>query len=151
MTTVSPISSVALAGIGFMLMAVFLFALNSAAGKWLLETFPVGEFMGIRAAITLILLSCHLARRARRVRQRAAAGVAGPAILSTTEIAINFGRSRIATRRYHNVLSRRSNLRRIFGVVLREQVGWRWTAVLIGFAGVVIALCRRQQASRCWR
>src|SRR5947209_20110639 len=49
--------SAALAGIGFMLVAVFLFALNSAAGKWLVAKYPVGEFMLIRGALTLLLLS----------------------------------------------------------------------------------------------
>src|SRR2546423_4052236 len=47
----------ALAGIGFMLVAVFLFALNSAAGKWLVAKYPVGEFMLIRSSFTLLFLS----------------------------------------------------------------------------------------------
>ena len=51
--------SAALAGIGFMLVAVFLFGLNSAAGKWLVAKYPVGEFMLIRAALTA--KSCLLA------------------------------------------------------------------------------------------
>src|SRR5256885_7031855 len=55
--------SAALAGIGFMLVAVFLFALNSAAGKWLVAKYPVGEFMLIRAALTLLLLSPVIWRR----------------------------------------------------------------------------------------
>src|SRR5438045_5750285 len=49
--------SAALAGIGFMLMAVFLFALNSAIGKWLVARYPVGEFMLIRSSFTLLFLS----------------------------------------------------------------------------------------------
>jgi hypothetical protein len=48
--------SAALAGIGFMLIAVFLFALNSAAGKWLVARYPVGEFMLIRSSFTLLFL-----------------------------------------------------------------------------------------------
>src|SRR5437763_14128660 len=48
--------SAALAGIGFMLMAVFLFELNSAAGKWLVARYPVGEFMLIRSCFTLLFL-----------------------------------------------------------------------------------------------
>ena len=34
--------SAALAGIAFMLAAVFLFGLNSAVGKWLVAKYPVG-------------------------------------------------------------------------------------------------------------
>src|SRR6185436_20337500 len=49
--------SAALAGIGFMLMAVFLFAFNSAVGKWLVAKYPVGEFMLIRSTFTLLFLS----------------------------------------------------------------------------------------------
>ena len=49
--------SAALAGIAFMLAAVFLFGLNSAVGKWLVAKYPVGEFMLIRSTLTLILLS----------------------------------------------------------------------------------------------
>ena len=63
MTTVSSTSSAsagrsaALAGIGFMLVATFLFALNSAAGKWLVAKYPVGEFMLIRSSFTLLFLA----------------------------------------------------------------------------------------------
>src|SRR5215210_6703746 len=49
--------SAALAGIGFMLVAVFLFGLNSAIGKWLIAKYPVGEFMLIRSSFTLLFLS----------------------------------------------------------------------------------------------
>ena len=56
-SSTATVRSAALVGIGFMLMAVFLFALNSAAGKWLVATCPVGEFMLIRSAFTLLFLS----------------------------------------------------------------------------------------------
>src|ERR1043166_540132 len=57
--------SAALAGIGFMLMAVFLFAFNSAAGKWLVAKYPVGEFMLIRSCFTLLFLSPLIWRAGR--------------------------------------------------------------------------------------
>jgi drug/metabolite transporter (DMT)-like permease len=38
-------------------VAVFLFGLNSAIGKWLVAKYPVGEFLFLRSAITLILLA----------------------------------------------------------------------------------------------
>ena len=61
-TTSSPSSaatgrSAALAGIGFMLVAVFLFAFNSAAGKWLVAKYPVGEFMLMRGFFALLYIS----------------------------------------------------------------------------------------------
>src|SRR5436305_6148682 len=57
--------SAALAGIGFMLVAVFLFALNSAIGKWLVAKYPVGEFMLIRSSFTLLFLSPSIWRVGR--------------------------------------------------------------------------------------
>src|SRR5689334_15078863 len=70
MTSVSSISSAtgrsaALAGIGFMLMATFLFALNSAVGKWLVATYSIGEYMVLRAGLTLLLLSPLIWRAGR--------------------------------------------------------------------------------------
>src|SRR5688500_2378062 len=56
-STSPPRRSTALAGIGYMLAAVFLFALSSAVGKWLVATYPVGEFLLIRSVATLLLLS----------------------------------------------------------------------------------------------
>ena len=67
--------SAALAGIGFMLAAVFLFALNSAAGKWLVSTYPVGEFMGIQSSPTLLLFFPSLSLRKGRLRQRPRPGL----------------------------------------------------------------------------
>ena len=46
----------ALAGIGLMLLGVFLFSINDAVGKWLVSTYSVGELLLIRSATTLILL-----------------------------------------------------------------------------------------------
>src|SRR5262249_2516704 len=57
--------SAALAGIGFMLVAGFLFALNSAIGKWLVERYPVGEFMLVRSCFTLLFLSPFIWRAGR--------------------------------------------------------------------------------------
>src|SRR5438045_3474215 len=66
-STFSPATgrSAALAGIGFMLMAVFLFALNSAVGKWLVAKYPVGEFMLIRSSFTLLFLAPFVWRAGR--------------------------------------------------------------------------------------
>src|SRR3954469_14318292 len=55
--TITTGRSAALVGIGFMLMAVFLFGLNSAIGKWLVARYPVGEMMLIRSCFTLLFLS----------------------------------------------------------------------------------------------
>jgi len=137
--------SAALAGIGFMLVAVFLFALNSAAGKWLVAKYPVGEFMGIRAAITLALLSPFIWRAGRS----AFVGAPRPGLqalrimLSTAEIAMFFWAVSYLpladTTTFY--LAGPIYVTAMSVVLLRERVGWRrWTAVLVGFIGVVIAL-----------
>jgi len=137
--------SAALAGIGFMLVAVFLFALNSAAGKWLVAKYPVGEFMGIRAAITLALLSPFIWRAGRS----AFVGAPKPGLqalrimLSTAEVAMFFWAVSYLpladTTTFY--LAGPIYVTAMSVVLLRERVGWRrWTAVLVGFIGVVIAL-----------
>src|ERR1051325_9173135 len=137
--------SSALAGIGFMLMAVFLFALNSAAGKWLVAKYPVGEFMLIRSSFTLLLL-CPFIWHAGRA---AFANAPKPGlqvlrvVLSSLEIALFFWAVSYLpladTTTFY--LAGPIYVTALSVLLLRERVGWRrWTAVLIGFAGVVIAL-----------
>jgi drug/metabolite transporter (DMT)-like permease len=151
MTTVSSTSSAlagrsaALAGIGFMLMAVFLFALNSAAGKWLVAKYPVGEFMLIRSSFTLLFLSPFIWRAGRA----AFANAPKPGVqvlrvvLASLEVAMFFWAVSYLpladTTTFY--LAGPIYVTALSVLLLRERVGWRrWTAVLIGFTGVVIAL-----------
>jgi len=151
MTALSSISTAAtgrpaaLAGIGFMLMAVFLFALNSAAGKWLVAKYPVGEFMLIRSAFTLLFLSPFIWRAGRA----AFADIPKPGaqvlrvVLSAVEVAMFFWAVSYLpladTTTFY--LAGPIYVTALSVLLLRERVGWRrWTAVLIGFIGVVIAL-----------
>jgi len=137
--------SAALAGIGFMLGAVFLFALNSAVGKWLVAKYPVGEFMLIRSAFTLILLSpfiWHAGRAAFANAPRPGLQVLRVGFASV-EVAMFFWAVSYLpladTTTFY--LAGPIYVTALSVLLLRERVGWRrWTAVLIGFAGVVIAL-----------
>jgi drug/metabolite transporter (DMT)-like permease len=137
--------SAALAGVGFMLVAVFLFALNSAAGKWLVAKYPVGEFMLIRSAFTLLFLSPFIWRAGRA----AFADIPKPGaqvlrvVLSAVEVAMFFWAVSYLpladTTTFY--LAGPIYVTALSVLLLRERVGWRrWTAVLIGFTGVVIAL-----------
>jgi drug/metabolite transporter (DMT)-like permease len=128
-----------------MLAAVFLFALNSAAGKWLVSTYPVGEFMGIRAAITLVLLSPFI----WRAGYDAFVNAPRPGlqilrvVLSSLEIAMFFWAVSYLpladTTTFY--LAGPIYVTALSVLLLRERVGWRrWIAVLVGFIGVVIAL-----------
>ncbi|HEX2215560.1 MAG TPA: DMT family transporter [Xanthobacteraceae bacterium] len=142
---VSPQRRATLAGIGLMLLGVLLFSINDAMGKWLLVTYSVGQMLLIRSVAALLLLSPLIAR------EGAGAFAAAPrpglqalrVLLSTAEVAMFFWAVSylpladtvtfyLAGPIYVTALS---------ALVLREQVGWRrWSAVLIGFAGVLIAL-----------
>jgi drug/metabolite transporter (DMT)-like permease len=135
----------ALAGIGLMLTGVFLFSINDAVGKWLVSTYSVGQLLLIRSATTLLLLGPFIWRAGRA----AFTGAPRPAlqilriVFSTLDVAMFFWAVSympladtitfyLAGPIYVTALS---------VLLLGERVGWRrWTAVLIGFAGVIIAL-----------
>jgi drug/metabolite transporter (DMT)-like permease len=147
----SPVTSSAsatgtnLAGIGLMLAGVTMFSINDALGKWLLGTYSVGELLLIRSVASIILLAPFVWRAGYADFARAPR----PALqivriaLSTCEVAMFFWAVSylpladtvtfyLAGPIYVTALS---------VVLLDERVGWRrWTAVLAGFAGVLLAL-----------
>jgi drug/metabolite transporter (DMT)-like permease len=136
--------SARLAGIGLMLAAVCMFSLGDAIGKFIVATYSVGQLMLLRAASSLALLAPSVWRRREQFRQ-----IERPWLqllrvaLSTFEIAAFFLAAAylpladvvtyyLATPIFVTALS---------AVVLREHVGWRrWSAIVAGFCGVVIAL-----------
>jgi len=136
--------SARLAGIGLMLLAIFMFSFGDALGKYLVATYSVGQLLWLRACAALLVLLPIV------WRQRAAFGrLERPWLqllrvtLSTLEVAAFF----IATVylpladviTYY--LAAPIFVTALSALVLREHVGWRrWTAVLIGFCGVLIAL-----------
>jgi drug/metabolite transporter (DMT)-like permease len=133
------------AGIGLMLLSVSLFSLNDAVGKWLVKGYPVGEALLIRSLVALALLAPFLWREGR------AAFVAAPrprlqvarAVISTTEVVCFFwsvGYLPLADV-ITFYLAAPIYVTALAPVVLGEHVGWRrWAAVLVGFAGVLLAL-----------
>jgi drug/metabolite transporter (DMT)-like permease len=144
-TTSAAGRSAALAGIGFMLVAVFLFGMNSAAGKWLVAKYPVGEFLALRSAMTLLVLIPMIWRDGRT----AFAHVPRPGLqvlrvaFSSVEVAMFFWAVSYLpladTTTFY--LAGPIYVTALSVLLLGERVGWRrWTAVLVGFCGVVIAL-----------
>ena len=137
--------SAALAGILFMLAAVFLFAFNSAAGKWLVAKYSVGEFLLIRSTMTLVLLLPLIWRAGWQVFAHAPRPGLQlvRVVLSSLEVAMFFwavGYMPLAdTTTFY--LAGPIYVTALSVLLLGERVGWRrWTAVLVGFCGVVIAL-----------
>ncbi len=135
----------ALAGIGLMLAGIGLFSLNDALGKWLLATYSVGELLLVRSAAALLLLAPFVRQAglaAFRTAPRPGLQIVR-VVLSTLEVAMFFWAVSylpladtvtfyLAGPIYVTALS---------VILLGESVGWRrWTAVLVGFAGVVLAL-----------
>jgi drug/metabolite transporter (DMT)-like permease len=134
-----------LAGIGWMIASIAIFSVNDALGKWLLLDYSVGELLLIRSVAALVVLAPFL--RSTGV----AAFIAAPQpalqivriVLSALEVAMFFWAVSylpladaitfyLAGPIYVTALS---------VILLGETVGWRrWTAVAVGFVGVVLAL-----------
>ena len=142
--------SARLAGVGLMLLGVFMFSFGDALGKYLVSTYAVGQLLWLRASAALIVLSPLIWRsREQFVRLERPVLQAIRVLLSTLEVAAFF----LATvylpladvTTYY--LACPIFVTALSGLVLRERVGWRrWSAILIGFAGVLIALRPSTQA-----
>jgi drug/metabolite transporter (DMT)-like permease len=136
--------SARLAGIGLMLLSIFMFSFGDALGKFLVATYSVGQLLWLRASAALIVLSpmiwrnrtefLHLERPWLQLLR---------VVLSTLEVAAFFlatvylPLADVVT--YY--LACPIFVTALSAIVLREHVGWRrWSAILIGFCGVLIAL-----------
>jgi drug/metabolite transporter (DMT)-like permease len=136
--------SARLAGIGLMVLSIFMFSFGDAMGKFLVGTYSVGQLLFLRACAALLLLLPIIWRhRQDFVHMERPWLQLIRVTLSTLEVAAFF----IATVylpladviTYY--LAGPIFVTAMSAVFLREKVGWRrWTAILIGFCGVVIAL-----------
>ena len=136
--------SVRLAGIGLMLAGVGLFSFNDALGKYLVGTYSVGQLMLFRAVVAMVLIAPFIWRARAEF-----ASVPRPGlqllrvVLSAAEVAAFFAATvylpladvitfYLAAPIFVTALS---------AIFLGEHVGWRrWSAVAVGFCGVLIAL-----------
>src|SRR6195952_2732626 len=136
--------SARLAGIALMLVGVSMFAFGDALGKVLVATYPVSELLLLRAAVPLAILLTLICRQ-RAVLPR----LERPWLqllrmgLSTAEVAAFFVAvvylplADVIT--YY--LACPIFVTALSALILREHVGWRrWSAVVVGFCGVLIAL-----------
>ncbi len=142
--------SAALAGIALMLLAVWMFSFGDALGKYIVATYSVGQLLLLRAAASLILLSPAIWRQRAALRniQRPGLQVVRVA-LSTLEVAAFFAASvylplaDVIT--YY--LAAPIFVTAASAIFLGEHVGWRrWSAIVVGFIGVMIALRPSTQA-----
>ena len=136
--------SARLAGIGLMLLSIFMFSFGDAMGKFIVATYSVGQLLLLRAcAALLVLMPMMWRQRAEFTRLERPLLQLLRVTLSTLEVAAFFWATiylpladvityYLASPIFVTALS---------PIVLGEHVGWRrWTAVLIGFCGVLIAL-----------
>lgn len=143
----------ALAGIGLMLAGIFMFAVNDAMGKWLVATYTVGQVLLIRSLAALALLTPFIWRDRAMFSVAPRWGIqALRAAFATIEVACFYWAvtylplADVMT--YY--LAGPIFVTAIAGTLLREPVGWRrWTAVFVGFCGVVVAL-RPGSAALSW-
>jgi drug/metabolite transporter (DMT)-like permease len=132
-------------GIGLMLLGVLMFSLNDVMGKWLVATYSVGQILLLRSAAALLLLSPLIWRAGKEAfREAPRPGLQlVRVILGTAEVAMFYWS--VAYLPLADVttyyLAGPIYVTAISAVFLKEPVGWRrWSAVLVGFAGVLIAL-----------
>jgi drug/metabolite transporter (DMT)-like permease len=136
--------SARLAGIALMLVGVCLFSFGDALGKVLVARYPVAELLLLRAAAPLaILLTLIWRQRAVLPRLERPGLQLLRMVLSTAEVAAFFVAvvylplADVIT--YY--LACPIFVTALSAIILREKVGWRrWSAVVVGFCGVLIAL-----------
>jgi drug/metabolite transporter (DMT)-like permease len=132
------------AGIGLMVLSVFMFSFGDALGKYIVATYPVGQLLLLRGAAALIVLSPSIWRGRREFwrLQRPWLQLLR-VMLSTLEVAAFF-RATVYLPLADVItyyLAGPIFVTALSAIVLREPVGWRrWSAILIGFCGVLIAL-----------
>jgi drug/metabolite transporter (DMT)-like permease len=136
--------SARLAGIGLMLLSIFMFSFGDALGKFMVATYSVGQLLWLRACAALLVLAPMMWRHRADFMQLERPWLQLLRVtLSTLEVAAFF----LATVylpladviTYY--LACPIFVTALSAILLRERVGWRrWTAVLVGFCGVLIAL-----------
>jgi len=130
-------------GILLMIVTTVVFTLMSVVAKWLTESYPVGEVLFIRAAVSLVLIallvlprqglavyrtsriSHHGLRATSQAFSQSFILLAFSMMPIADVVAIAFSAPLFATL--------------LAALALRERVGpARWTALLVGFAGVLM-------------
>ena len=133
-----------LAGIGLMVLGIFLFCCNDALGKWLLGTYSVWQMLTIRSIAAMLILSPFIWREGRAVLDAPRPWLQVVRVmLSVAEsimffIAVSYLPLADTVTFY---LAAPIYVTALSALFLKEQVGWRrWSAVVVGFVGVMIAL-----------
>lgn len=147
----APNSSTARTGVLLMLLGMLMFSLNDVMGKWLVATYSVGQVVFIRSVAALIVLAPFIwFNGPKKIVQvdRPWLQVAR-VILSTVDvIAFYFAVVYLPLADVMTYwLAAPIYVAAVSPLVLKEPVGWRrWSAIIVGFIGVIIALEPSSQA-----
>lgn len=139
------VGSGALLGITMMMLGIVLFVINDVMGKWLVATYTVGQVLLIRSLFAMAMLAPMVWREGlRRVASPPRPGLQLlRVVFSTAEVAAFYWA--IAYLPLADVvtfyLAGPIWVMALSGPLLGEKVDARgWAAVLVGFAGVMIAM-----------
>lgn len=132
-------------GIAFMLLAVLMFSLNDVMGKWLTSTYSVGQLLFLRGLAALAVLAVFAANAGWRVIFDVSRPwvMAARMLFTALEIgsfyyAVSFMSLADAITFW---MAAPIYVAALSPLLLGEQVGWRrWSAIAVGFLGVLIAL-----------
>lgn len=132
-------------GVALMLLGMVMFTLNDVLGKWLVATYSAQQVMLVRSLAALLVLLPFFWRHGwqRIIRvERPRLQVLRALLAAVEATAFYFAVAYMPladTMTYW--LAAPIYIAALSPLMLGEHVGWRrWTAILIGFAGVVIAL-----------
>src|SRR4051812_11271686 len=128
-----------------MLLATLMFSLNDVLGKWLVATYSVGQILLVRSIASLAMLAPFLLRSGFEQFRRAPRPWLQilRMVLSTFEVACFYAavRSMPLADAMTFYLAGPIYVTALSAIFLGEKVGiYRWSAVLVGFVGVLFAL-----------
>jgi S-adenosylmethionine uptake transporter len=139
------IKNLLLAGILLMLAGDFMFALNDAMGKWLVASFSVGQVVLIRSIGAFIVLGPMLAKQGTdKLFHMERRDLQFLRVVATTLDTLFFYAA-VVYLPLADVMSFYMAgpiyVAALSHFLLGEKVGWRrWTAILLGFCGVLVML-----------
>ena len=140
--------------IGFKLISALLFAAMSALVRQLSDVAPVGQMVFFRSAFAIppvLLIYAYRGELASAVRTNRPFGQLGRGLLSVGGMFSNFSALTRLPLADATAISFASPLITVAlaAIILKERVRiYRWTAVLVGFAGVIVMLIPHFDASR---
>jgi drug/metabolite transporter (DMT)-like permease len=144
-TASSPATGTARLGVLLMLLGMVMFSLNDVLGKWLVATYSVGQLMLIRSIAAMVVLAPFF----WKVGWRRLVDVERPKLHLVRAALFAFEASAFYFAVAYMPLADAMTywlaapiyVAAMSPLLLGEKVGWRrWTAIIVGFIGVVIAL-----------